>query len=84
MREISRWMSSRSNGVTNVVCSSCTVSCVMRSARVFGVFDRLDAAWRGPCRVVVVAQHVGEGDRAFDDELGVAVEKAEEIAPREA
>ena len=28
--------------------------------------------------VVVVPQHVGEGDGAFDDQLGVAVEQAEE------
>ena len=32
MREISRWMSSRSSGVTKMVCSSAAVSCVMRSA----------------------------------------------------
>ena len=46
--------------------------------RMFGVFDGLDAD--GAVRDgVVVAQQVGEGHCAFDDQLRVAVEQDEEM-----
>ena len=46
--------------------------------RMFGVFDGLDAGG-AILDGVVVAQQVGEGDGAFDDQLRVAVEQDEEM-----